>query len=256
MNVPAASSDVLDDLPLHPPRSVGRGVMVQRWDDLAFISWAFDPQTVERLLPAGLEVDLFDGAGWVSLVPFRLTVRLPETPAVPWVSRFPEINVRTYVRGPDGRRGIWFLSLDASRLGAVVAARRSYRLPYMWSRTRIERHGQTRRYTGRRRWPESGATWDLSVDVGGELERVDDLHRFLTARWRLYSPRPLDLPARAVSFVTTTVEHPPWPLRHARLSEGRETLVHETGLPGPSSSPVVAFSPAVTVRFGPRRPIP
>ena len=63
MNVPVASSDVLGDLPVHPPHSVGRGVMVQRWDDLAFISWAFDPQTVERLLPTGLEVDTFDGPG-------------------------------------------------------------------------------------------------------------------------------------------------------------------------------------------------
>ena len=244
-----------DDLPLSAPRAIRPGTMVQRWNDLAFISWAYDVGDIGRLLPAGLEVDTFDGAGWVSLVPFRLTVRLPGLPAVPWASRFPEINVRTYVRGPDGRRGIWFLSLDASRLGAVVAARRTYRLPYMWSRTRIEHDGETRRYTGRRRWPEGGAAWDLSVDVGGEMGRVDDLHRFLTARWRLYSPRPLDLPARAVSFVTTTVEHPPWPLRHARLAEGRESLLSAAGLTGPASAPIVAFSPGVAVRFGPRRTV-
>jgi uncharacterized protein YqjF (DUF2071 family) len=244
-----------EDLPVAPPRRIRPGTMVQRWDELAFISWPFPTDDVERLLPSGLEVDTFGGAAWVSVVPFRLTVRPPWLPAVPWASRFSEVNVRTYVRGPDGRRGIWFLSLDASRLGAVVAARRSYRLPYMWARTSLERTGDLVRYAGSRRWPEGGATWDLAVDVGGGMTKVDDLHRFLTARWRLYSPAPLELPARSISLVATTVDHPPWPLHHARLPEARETILREAGLPGPASSPVVAFSPGVTIRFSRREPV-
>ncbi len=249
------AADILEGLPLRSPVRIRAGVMAQRWDDLAFISWAYEAEHVQRLLPAGLEVDTFDDAAWVSLVPFRLTVRPPGLPAVPWASRFPEINVRTYVRGPDGRRGIWFLSLDASRLGAVFAARRSYRLPYMWARATMDRAGDLFRYAGRRRWPEGGAAWDLAVDVGGEMADVDDLHRFLTARWRLYSPRRLDLPARSISFVATTVDHPSWPLRHARLRDGRETLLAAAGLPGPTEAPTVAFSPGVTVRFSAREPV-
>jgi uncharacterized protein len=245
----------LEDLAPTPPRRVNPATMVQRWDDLAFISWPYAAADVGRLLPPGLEVDTFDDAAWVSIVPFRLTVRLPGLPAAPWASRFPEINVRTYVRGPDGRRGIWFLSLDATRLGAVLAARRSYRLPYMWARATIERAGDLFRYTGVRRWPDGGAAWDLAVDVGRALEDVDDLHRFLTSRWRLYSPRPLDLPARSISFVATTVDHPPWPLRHAQMPEGRETLLAAAGLPGPNEAPAVAFSPSVAVRFSARRPV-
>jgi uncharacterized protein YqjF (DUF2071 family) len=244
-----------EDLPLASPRRIRPGTMVQRWNDLAFISWPYVAADVERLLPPGLEVDTFDGAAWVSLVPFRLTVRPPGLPAAPWASRFSEVNVRTYVRDPNGRRAIWFLSLDASRLGAVLAARRSYRLPYMWAHTTIERAGAQLRYAGRRRWPEAGAAWDLAVDVGGEMTGVDDLHRFLTARWRLVSPRPLALPARSIGFVTTTVDHPPWPLRHARLMEGRETLLAAAGLPGPNEAPVTAFSPGVTVRFARREPV-
>jgi len=245
----------LEDLPRTPPRSIRPGTMVQRWDDLAFISWSYAAADVARLLPPGLEVDTFDGAAWVSVVPFRLTVRSPGLPAVPWASRFSEVNVRTYVRDPDGRRAIWFLSLDASRLGAVLAARRSYRLPYMWARTTIERTVAQLRYAGRRRWPKAGAAWDLAVDVGGEMGDVDDLHRFLTARWRLVSPRPLALPARSIGFVTTSVDHPPWPLRHARLVEGWETLLAAAGLPGPNEAPVTAFSPGVTVRFARREPV-
>ena len=246
----------LEDLPRTPPVHISPGVMAQRWDDVAFISWAYAVPEVQRLLPDGLEVDTFDGAAWVSVVPFRLTVRLPWTPAMPWTSAFPEVNVRTYVRGPGGRRGIWFLSLDASRLAAVILARRSYRLPYMWARTRIVGTDHSWRYVGARRWPRTaGTAWDLTVDVGRAMDRVDDLHRFLTARWRLYSPGPLALPAHAIGFRATTVDHPPWPLRHARLAEGRESLLAAAGLPDPSSAPVVAFSPRVAVRFGPRHTI-
>src|SRR5918912_739696 len=56
------------------------------------------------------------------MTPFLMEgVRAPLVPAVPWLSRFPEINVRTYVRDGRGRRGIWFFSLDAARLAAVLA---------------------------------------------------------------------------------------------------------------------------------------
>ena len=45
------------------------------------------------------------------------------TPALPWLSAFPELNVRTYVSPRDGKRGVFFFSLDAARLPAVLAAR-------------------------------------------------------------------------------------------------------------------------------------
>ena len=104
------------------------------------LHWPYAPEVVQQLLPAPLAVDVFDGRAWVGLVPFRMRIRLPRSPFVPWLSSFPETNVRTYVIGPDGRRGSWFLSLDVPRLGAVVVARATYRLPYHWSRMRMARN--------------------------------------------------------------------------------------------------------------------
>ena len=72
---------------------------------------------------------------------------------VPWLSRFCETNVRTYVTAPDGSRGVWFLSLDASRLPAVVTARAGYQLPYFWSAMSYHRAGDVVAYRCRRRWP-------------------------------------------------------------------------------------------------------
>jgi uncharacterized protein len=89
-----------------PPDPVARPWVVQRWEHLAFLHWPYPADRLQALLPFGLEVDTFDGMAWVALVPFRMVgVRPPFLPAPPWLTTFPETNVRTYVRGPMGAPG-------------------------------------------------------------------------------------------------------------------------------------------------------
>jgi len=255
MRAPAAP---LDDLAASAPERIDHAVMLQRWDRLSFLHRPCDPEVVQRVLPPGLDLDTFDGVAWIGLIAFRLTVRAPAMPALPWVSRFAEVNVRTYVRGPDGRRGIWFLSLDANRLAAVIVARRWYRIPYVWGATHLIETPRAVRYESRRRWPgPGGAELRLSVAPSEPVTPSDatELERFLTCRWRLYSPAPIDLPATRVRFVATQVEHPPWPLFRANVLELREGLLAAAGLPGFGREYLAHFSPGVRVRFGPRRPV-
>lgn len=94
--------------------------MLQGWEALTFLHWRVDPAVMARRLPADLQVETCDGSAWVGLVPFIMTVTLPGVPPVPCLSRFCETNVRTYVRDRHGRSGVWFFSLDAARLGAVL----------------------------------------------------------------------------------------------------------------------------------------
>ena len=117
---------------------VERAIMVHRWEHLSFIHWPIEARDVAPLLPPEIEPDTFDGAAWVGVIPFRCRIRLPGTPFMPWISSFDEVNVRTYVRGSEGP-GIWFFSLDAARLAAVLVARAMYRIPYVWSRMRTDR---------------------------------------------------------------------------------------------------------------------
>jgi len=112
------------------PFTIDRPVMRQRWQRLTFLHWQFESAAVQRLLPDGLQADLHDGTAWVGLVPFFMHVAMPGGREFAWVSRFCETNVRTYVRDSAGRAGIWFFSLDAARLSAVVVARTTYGLPY------------------------------------------------------------------------------------------------------------------------------
>lgn len=229
------------------PITVPHPSMFHRWDDLTFLHWPYDPDVVQRLVPPGLEVETFDGVAWVALVPFRMEVRAPAGPAIPWISHFPETNVRTYVVAPDGTRGVWFLSLDATRLPAVLTARVGYRLPYFWSSMRIERHGAELTYTTRRRWPDpSGVRSRVRVRVGATFApgELGDLDHRLTARWRLYSHHP------AAQRRYALAEHEPWPLHRAELLDLDDELVAATGLPAPTGEPMVHWSPGVAVRIG------
>lgn len=239
------------DLASHPPQRVRRPVMVHRWDRLAFVHRPYAPEMVQRLLPTGLEADTFEGAAWVGIVPFRLAVRLPAwSPVLPWLSTTLETNVRTYVRGPDGRRGIFFLSLDASRLIAAVVAGSWYRIPYRWARLRFERRGRVTRYQSMRRDPVS-TDMDLRLMVGSAVlpRDLSELERFLMCRWRLYSPS-------TAGLAVAEVDHEPWPLFRAQVLGLEEKVITSLGLPplGSDLSSLVAhYSPGVDVQFGRRR---
>ena len=117
------------------------GPFTQSWLDVGFVHFRAAEADVARRLPEGLSVDTFDGSAWVSIVMFNLVIRPLGGPAIPHLLRFPETNVRTYVRGADGTPGIWFHSLDAPRLLPVLGGRATYGLPYRWLDLRISRRG-------------------------------------------------------------------------------------------------------------------
>ncbi len=94
-------------------------VMRMTWSELLFAHWSLEPSAVARWLPRGLELDVRDGRAWVGVVPFLMSDVAPRClPAVPKLSRFLELNLRTYVT-VDGKPGVWFFSLDAENPLAV-----------------------------------------------------------------------------------------------------------------------------------------
>ena len=230
-----------------PPPRVALPVMYHQWNWISFIHWRYPPDVLQAGLPAGLTVETCDGSAWVGLTPFLMEgLRAPLVPAVPWLSRFPEINVRTYVRDGRDRSGIWFFSLDAARLPAVLTARAGYRLPYFWSDMAVEVADSRISYRCRRRFPPPmGARCEAEVVLGAPLEESerDELANFLTARFRLFS-------LIAGRLVAAEAEHPDWPLHRAELLRLDQNLVQSAGLPAPTGDPLVHASPGVAVRVG------
>jgi uncharacterized protein YqjF (DUF2071 family) len=239
--------------------------MRQRWDRLTFLHWQFKPADVAALLPDGLEPELFDGEAWVGLVPFFMHVATSGGRMLPWVSRFAETNVRTYVRNRDGISGIWFFSLDAARLGAVAVARSTYGLPYFWSEMDVEQSGREIFYRCHRRLPGPAASSVARIEIGDPF-RDDELHdrdHFLTARWVLFSAglrpsgglRGVVPPGQhsggGPSLRLARACHRPWPLHRAEVVAVDDSLIAAAGLPAPSGAPLAHFSPGVDVTIGP-----
>lgn len=225
--------------------------MSQRWEELTFLHWRVDPGLVAPLLPRGTTPDLFDGATYVGLVPFRLAdAGVARGPAVPWLGTFAETNVRLYSVDAAGQRGVVFRSLEAARLAVVLAARVGFGLPYTWARMRVDRTPTTITYTTARRLPgPRGAGGRIVVEPGERIAEPDLLAQFLTARWGLHT-------RHLGRLLYVPNEHEPWPLHHARLVHLDDSLVAAAGLPGlvdraPDS---VLWSPGVRTVFGtPRR---
>ena len=227
-----------------PPRRVTSAVLHQSWRDLTMLHWPADPERVAPLLPAGTSPDVLDGATYVGLVPFVMSeIRVLGAPPLPWLSGFPETNVRLYAVDGDGRRGVVFRSLEASRLLPVLVARATYGLPYTWARMSVRHGPATVAYETARRWPAPrGAGGLVRVAVGPRCA-TDPLSLFLTARWGLYSR------FRGGRTVWAPVEHGPWPLHRAQLVDLRDDLVQAAGL-RVEGEPHVLWSPGVDVRIG------
>ncbi len=221
--------------------------MRQAWICLSFLHWPCPPADVRPLLPAGLELDTFDGVAWIGLVPFCITgLTPPRWPALPWVSHFLETNVRTYVIGPGGRRGVWFFSLDAARLAAVAGARATFALPYYWSRMRLEKKDSRIRYFSARR-ARNPVGCEIAIETGAPIEKPGDFEIFLTARFRLYAERRAQL-------LEAEVAHEPWRLHQARVLSWNESLFAAAGLPAAQGAPHVLYSPWIDVIVGKPHP--
>ena len=104
--------------------------MRQVWHDLLFAHWQVNPDNLRPLVPAPLELDIYDGRAWVAVTPFHMSdVRMRALPPIPGMSAFPELNVRTYVKF-GGVPGVFFFSLDAASRSAVIGARAAFFLLY------------------------------------------------------------------------------------------------------------------------------
>ena len=229
---------ILDETAHRPwPMPDGPWIMTQTWHDLLFAHWPIDAATMRAKVPAGLDLDLFDGRAWIGVVPFHMTNVAPRgVPALPWVSAFPELNVRTYVRAGD-KPGVYFFSLDAANSLAVATARTLFHLPYYTAAMRVEVGGENVRYESHRRGDDRAV-------LRGEYEPVSpisppapaSLEYFLTERYCLYAVDSTN------GLHRLEIHHPPWPLQEARATFTANGMAEAAGLHLPTEDPLLHFA--------------
>jgi uncharacterized protein YqjF (DUF2071 family) len=218
----------LDHRPWPPPARPW--ILDQTWRDLLFAHWATPPAVLRPLIPSQLVLDTYAGDAWIGVVPFRIAHLAPR--GVPRRVRlaFPEINVRTYVIA-DGKPGVWFFSLDAANLLAVVSARLAFHLPYYWSRMSVRQEREWITYASFRRQPGTPVAFVGRFRPIGEVchSSPGTLEDWLTTRYCLYGAD------RAGSIFRTEIHHPPWPLQaaEAEIAVNTMTAPHGINLPGP-----------------------
>lgn len=207
-------------------------VHTQGWRRLLFLHWPVPLAQLQPLVPAPLEVDLFEGQAYVSLAAFAVEdFRLG-----PLRLRFLETNVRTYVHLGGREHGLYFFSLDAASQLAVLGARALLGLPYFFARMREDQRG----YRVQRL---RGPSLDLAYAVGEPLGPAapGTLDHFLLERYVLHAPR-------GPSVWTVRVHHRPYPRQAARLLRLDDRLVAAAGLRPAPTSPLVHYAAGVDVR--------
>lgn len=233
-------------------RPAGPVVLHQRWENLLFLHWRWDAARVQASLPPGLMVDTFQGEAWIGLVPlFMRDVRPPIVPAVPAVSDFLELNLRTYVYDAAGRPGLYFYSLDCDQPLAVETAQRLLHLRYEHAAMEagVDADGVVD-FAAQRTGTSEKAHFRYQAIGPAEEAQPETLEYFLLERYRLFAGD-----GDGGQLTTLRVCHAPYRLRTALPFDWSDAPLRLAGFASPGRPPDhVRMAETVQVEtFAPQR---
>lgn len=206
-------------------------LMAQRWREVAFVHYECNANELQKRVPFPL--DLFEGKAIVSIVPFIMEgIRFPFLPPVPGLSRLLELNLRTYVT-VNGRRGVYFFTLDSNHLPGVLIARGFFALPYRWIKLAFRPNYQFQ-----------SPALSLEGEVG-EPRASTTFDLWATERYALFTKR-------GSTTLMGVVLHEPWPLQDLKVTHLED---HFSSMLGPElalkSVLATSYCARLDVRFRP-----
>jgi uncharacterized protein len=240
-----------------PLQQSGRTAGYHSWKRLTFLHWRVPVMQLQRLLPAELQIECFDGSGWLGVVPFSMErIRPWWFPAVPRISYFLETNLRTYVRHQSGQTGVWFFSLEANSRLAVTVAKSFWRLPYHHAQLSLEPGtGESPPLSyASQRTADSRIGCRITVDwkptSACHPAEPGTLEYFLLERYVLFAP------GRRGCMQVGQVHHAPYQFRSMRVTHCEQTLTSELvpALDATAQPDHAVYCPGVDVVVGALRP--
>jgi uncharacterized protein len=235
----------------------GEGVFLRaEWRNLAMLNYEVEPGLLSRFVPAGTEIDRWNGKVFVSLVGFCFLKTEVRGISIPFHRNFEEVNVRFYVRRREGgeiRRGVVFIKEIVPRWAIATVARKLYNERYVAlpMKHRIEATGEAGLFV-EYSW-RSGTTWNclsLNTEGGPALPEPGSEEQFITEHFWGYA---LQSDGGTMEY---RVSHPSWRVwsGHGAKLEGDATELYGQELArilrSESSSVFLAEGSEVTVSRG------
>ena len=165
-----------------------KSTLYQNWKHLTFMHWKVDAQLLQKHIPEGLEIDLYNGEAYIGVIPFTMEkVRPRGLPWVPFISTFGEFNIRAYVT-KNGIPGVFFLTLDAQSRVTCFHAPRSYGLAYRYAKAKVQvQTDECYSWSSRRRAGGESLIGTTNSSGPMELAVQGSLEYFLFERYSLYT---------------------------------------------------------------------
>ncbi|WP_299241134.1 DUF2071 domain-containing protein [uncultured Aquimarina sp.] len=152
----------------------------QEWNNAIFLHWKVDYDELKKFVPKELEIDLFEGDAWVSLVAFSMEkIRPKYLPYFTPISNFNEINIRTYIKSGK-KTGVYFLSIEGGKKISCKIAKKISELPYRYSKMKRESDF----------YNSSNNTFrdlfEIQFKIGKDQKTKSNLDIWLTERYALF----------------------------------------------------------------------
>jgi uncharacterized protein YqjF (DUF2071 family) len=191
------------------PIAAKRVFLTAEWRDLVMLNYEVDPSLLHKYVPAGTELDQWNGQYFISLVAFRFLKTRVRGIAFPFHSNFDEANLRFYVRRREGeevRRGVVFIREIVPRWMIATVARVVYNERYVAlpMSHKIESEGERRSLEYA--W-KSQAGWSrLQLKASGppHLAEAGSQEQFITEHYWGYAAQ------RSAECMEYRVAHPSW----------------------------------------------
>ncbi|KZS38524.1 hypothetical protein AWE51_25950 [Aquimarina aggregata] len=177
----------------------------QEWNNAIFLHWQVELSELKKFVPSELEIDLFDGKPWISVVAFTMEkIRPKNLPSFSPISNFDEINIRTYVKY-NNKTGVYFLSIEGGKSLPCKIAKGMSELPYRFSKIkRTENQYESNN-------SEFNDKLNIQFGIGKETTEKTELEKWLTERYALFQ-------GTEKSINEFEIHHLEWPINELELT--------------------------------------
>ena len=205
--------------------------LTAEWKQLLMLNYSVDSALLQPFIPAGTELDRFEGRTYVSLVGFLFHKTRVRGIAIPFHGSFEEVNLRFYVKR-DARRGVAFIRELVPKHAVAAIARFIYGENYSRAPMfhRIHAEPETGVVKAEYSWGSGPGRCLMGIETEGPslIPAEGSLGQFITEH---YWDTPAN-PTVAALNTRSSTRNGAWEWRNRRNSQATRLNIMGPNLPG------------------------